>query len=613
MVRIQNLTKSFGPRVLFQNINVSINPGERLGLVGRNGHGKTTLMKIIAGTEHAESGTVEMPREYTLGYVTQHISFSAPTVLAEACGGREYPEDELWQVEKILFGLGFSADDLTQPPERFSGGFQVRINLAKVLVAKPSLLLLDEPTNYLDIGSIRWLEGFLREWEGELLLVTHDRSFMDAVVTHTAAIHRGNLRKVEGNTEKLYEQIAKEEEIYEKTRQNDEKRRKEVELFVRRFRAKARLAGMVQSRVKMLEKMDRKDRLASIENLDFSFAEAPQPSKLCMTVENIRFGYEAARPLFENLSFAVGRGDRICIIGKNGRGKSTLLRLLAGELEPQAGGVTRHPSLQQGYFAQTNIRSLNENRSVEEEIASVINNTDRQKARNIAGAMMFESDEAEKKIAVLSGGEKARVMLGKIIMKPANLLLLDEPTNHLDMQSADSLLEAIDSFEGAVIIVTHNELFLHALATRLVVFGRGGVMVHEGDYRSFLDKYGWEDDTDRGPKKTGARKDLRRARSEVITRRSKVLGPLQKRLAAIEKRIEDGEADIIRMDEEIIAASSAGDGKTIAELGRRRAERNDDVHAAYEEFDALASEVDRVTREFETELQSLSGEQDETD
>ena len=290
MVRINSISKSFGAKNLFSQISFNINSGERVGLVGKNGHGKTTLMRILCGLDSPDEGSIDFPREYRYGYVKQHLAFSKPTLIEEASADIA-PDAELWKVEKILFGLGFVKEDLSKNPEYFSGGFQVRINLAKVLISEPDLLLLDEPTNYLDIASIRWLAFFLREWKGEILLITHDRSFMDSVVTHTAAIHRQSLRKIDGNTEKLYEQIAKEEEIYEKTRVNDEKKRRDAELFIRRFRAKARLAGMVQSRIKMLDKMEKKDKLASIENLDFTFSPFPFQGKLLMTAEELSFGY----------------------------------------------------------------------------------------------------------------------------------------------------------------------------------------------------------------------------------------------------------------------------------------------------------------------------------
>ena len=347
----------------------------------------------------------------------------------------ETEKDHHWKVEKILAGLGFSQDDMQRHPQEFSGGFQVRLNLAKVLVSEPDLLLLDEPTNYLDITSIRWVERFLLRWPHELMLITHDRGFMDKVVTHTVGIHRHKARKIAGNTDKYYSQIAQDEEIYEKTRLNDERRQKEIKQFITRFRAKARLANLVQSRIKTLEKLEKKDKLGQIDTLDFSFRSEPFRGKHVLSVSNASFAYDAASPLIENFDLSVNAGDRICVVGKNGKGKTTLLKLLAGSLDPQDGEIQYNPSVKKGFFEQTNIQTLDERRTVEEEILYSHAGIDRQAARNICGAMMFEGNSALKKISVLSGGEKSRVLLGKILVTPLNLLLLDEPTNHLDMDS----------------------------------------------------------------------------------------------------------------------------------------------------------------------------------
>ena len=485
MIKVVNLEKSFGKQVLFDDISFNINPGERIGLTGRNGHGKTTLIRMIIGEEHIDSGEIVIPKNYKIGYVSQHIAFKEKSVIEEGCIGLpEWDKDNKWKVEKILFGLGFASDDMLRDPLEFSGGYQVRLNLTKTLVSEPDMLLLDEPTNFLDIISIRWLESFLRQWKGELILITHDRSFMDSIITHTVGIHRQKIRKIEGRTDKLYEQILKEEEIYEKTRINDEKKRKEVELFVSRFRAKARLAGLVQSRVKALEKRQLSDKLEKIKDLEFSFNYKPFNAKTLMTVEDISFSYNIDTQIVKDFNLTIRSDDRICVIGKNGRGKTTLIKLLAGELMADSGNISMHANTKAGYFAQLNVINLNDNFTVEEEIAA--SGCEKQTARNIAGAMMFEGDDALKKIALLSGGEKSRVLLGKILAAPSNLIFLDEPTNHLDMESCDALMLAIDSFPGALVMVTHNEMFLHTLANRFIVFQKSGITLFEGTYSDSL-------------------------------------------------------------------------------------------------------------------------------
>lgn len=280
MIKLSNIQKSFGDQVLFKDLTLDVARRERVGLVGRNGHGKTTLLRMILGEVQPDAGAILIPKRYRIGHLDQTIAFTRDTVLHEAALALSKDRrDQLWRAEKVLFGLGFTAADMEQLPHAFSGGYQVRLNLAKVLIAEPDLLLLDEPTNYLDVVSIRWLSRFLSGWRSELILVTHDRSFMDSVITHTAAIHRQRARKIEGGTEKLYQQILKEEEVYEKTRINDEKKRKEVERFIEKFRAQKKVASLVQSRVKMLDKQQPLDRLERIKTLDFSFNNAPFPAR----------------------------------------------------------------------------------------------------------------------------------------------------------------------------------------------------------------------------------------------------------------------------------------------------------------------------------------------
>jgi ATP-binding cassette subfamily F protein 3 len=424
---------------------------------------------------------------------------------------------------------------------------------------------------------------------------------MDKIVTHTLGIHRCKVRKIKGDTGKYYDQIAQDEEIYEKTRLNDERRKKEIEQFISRFRAKARLANMVQSRVKTLAKMDRHEKLASLKTLEFSFHTKPFQGKQVLSTTHVDFAYDARKRLIKDLSFSINRNDRICIIGKNGKGKTTLLKLLAGTLRPDSGTIRYAPTLTPGVFEQTNIKSLVDTRTVEDEILYANPAMDRQAARNICGAMMFSGDNALKKISILSGGEKSRVMLGKLLATPANLLLLDEPTNHLDMESSDSLLGAIDGFDGTVVMVTHNEMFLHALARRLIVFERGRVYLFEGTYQDFLDKCGWEDENLVNPKSESrgepevklTRKQIRQMRSEIVTRRSKSLKSLERAIAQTEDDIETNENTLSDLNHAILVASQAQDGQRIAELSRQ-------IHTCQSAIDDLFDKLERFTTEFDT-------------
>jgi ATP-binding cassette subfamily F protein 3 len=618
MIQVSNLSKAYGTQVIFADVGFAVNAGERIGLVGRNGHGKTTLFRMITGEEKPDSGVISVPNGYTVGYLSQHLRFSENSVLKEACLGLKPSDDgrdESYKAGAVLMGLGFSAEDFPRHPLDLSGGYQVRLHLAKLLVSGPDLLLLDEPTNYLDIVSIRWLMSFLRAWKSELLLITHDREFMDGVTTHTMGIHRNKVRKIAGPTEKLYQQILMEEEVYEQTRTNEEKKRREVEQFIRRFRAQATRARAVQSKIKALGKREKLEKLSGIKDLEFEFVPAAFTGKTLIEAKHISFSFEpGSSPLIDGLDLAVGKKDRIAVIGKNGKGKTTLLNLLAGELQPLGGAVTHHSQLRLAYFGQTNIQRLSPEKTVEEEILDAHTEYNRNTARTICGVMMFEGDMALKKVKVLSGGEKSRVLLGKLIVSPANLLLLDEPTNHLDMESIDSLLEAMDAFEGAVVIVTHSEMILHALATRLIVFDDDKVRVFEGTYRDFLERSGWKDEgespacakqnTDR-KESSASKKELRKIKAELIDNRSRVLGPLQSEISEVEKAITRLEQTMEQDTKALVKASARGDGDSIRRLSMSIHESRGKIDTLFDRLEALTSELDVKSREFEERLEAL--------
>jgi len=618
MLQVTNIEKSYGKQVLFDGVGFTVNPRERVGLVGRNGHGKSTLFRMILGEEHQDAGTITVPTGYTIGHLSQHIHFTEETVLGEACLALPKNEDhidETYKAEAILHGLGFTNTDFERPPSSLSGGFQVRLNLAKVLVSEPNLLLLDEPTNYLDIVSVRWLTQFLRAWRNELIIITHDRDFMDGVTTHTMIIHRCKMRKVAGNTQKLYDQILMEEEIYEKTRQNDEKKRKEVEQFINRFRAQATKASAVQSRVKALARHEKLDKLEEIKSLDFKFRAAPFEAKWLMTVEDLSFSFSKDGPkLFNGLSFAVGKKDRIAVIGKNGKGKTTLLNVLAKELSPTTGEVKTHPNTKIAYFGQTNINRLRPEKTAVQEVMESHPDCGQGEARAICGLMMFEGDNALKKVSVLSGGERSRVLLGKLLVSPANLLMLDEPTNHLDMESIDSLIEAIEAFDGAVIIVTHSELILEAVATKLIVYDNDAVSVFEGTYLDFLERVGWSDEggvrVKKGKKqdadRNGNRKDAKKQRTGIVSDKSKVLGALKKKIEALEEEITKLEFDVEQDAQKLLEVSVKGEALAIKRLSQSVRENKARIDARFAELQSVTNEHDAKAQEFDRQLNELA-------
>lgn len=610
MVQVTNLTKTFATKVLFKDCSFTIAKGQRVGLVGKNGSGKTTLFKILLAEEHYDSGTITVPSNYKVATLPQHIHFEHSSIIKEACLSIPPSPDGVdtsYLAKKILLGLGFALDSLNQSPQTLSGGFQIRLALARVLLQAPDLLLLDEPTNYLDITSLRWLSSFLRSWQKELILITHDRQFMDSVCTHTMIIHRQKIIKAEGGTEKLYKQIALQEQHYEQTRLNELKKRQQIQEFIDRFRAKATKASAVQSRIKLLEKLGTKEALQSERILDFAFRYAHWQGKWLLDAQDISFGYD--KPLFLNFSITVGSRDRIAIVGANGKGKSTLLRLFAGELTTQTGSIKLHPKAEIGYFAQTNVMSLNPANTIEDEVLACMPDANRKFARTLCGIMMFEGDDALKKISVLSGGEKSRVMLAKILAKPVNLLLLDEPTNHLDIESVDALIEALDDFEGAVIIVTHNELVLNALAERLIVFDRDTVRVYEGTYSDFLAKVGWSSEAEveaKTPTKAQSAKDIRRLKAEIINEKSRELGSLKRQISEIEDEIVRLEAVVSQNNEIMLANAHTGNYQALIDANKKVQSANKEIEALFARLQDLTDKLNQKEAYYSKRLQALT-------
>lgn len=610
MIQVVGLEKGFGTQVLFQDVTFTLGKGERVGLVGRNGSGKTTLFKILLGEELADKGEVIFPKNYLVGTLKQHLVFTKSNILEECMTALrgENAAFEQYKVEKMLLGLGFKTTDFGRPPSDFSGGYQIRLNLAKVLIAEPDCLLLDEPTNYLDIVSMRWLSKFLREFKGELILITHDRGFMDEVTTHTMGIWRQKLVKIPGGSSKYFEQILLEEEIYEKTRQNSERKRKDLEDFVNRFRAKATKAAQAQSRLKLLEKMPELEALSMMANLDFEFNHQECPGKVLMEAKDISFGY-TDQQLISHLSFPILRGDKIAIIGKNGKGKSTLLNLLAGELKPTSGEISKNVNLLIGHFGQTNINRLDLENTIEDEILSANPTMGNQRARSIAGTMMFSGDLGKKKIKVLSGGERARVLLGKLLAKPSNLLLLDEPTNHLDQESVESLTLELQNYPGAVVIVTHSETMLRDVAQKLVVFHHDKVEFLSETYDDFLKKIGWEDEeAPSQPAKVVEkpnRQEMKRLRSEMIIARGRELNPLKKKMESLELEIMKLEEEQEKLEAALIDLSSSGDSRKIQENGQRLGSVKKRVEEAFDELTDITLKHDEIFQSYELKLREL--------
>ncbi len=611
MIQLTNLSKSFGGQTLFKDLNLKMNAKQKIGLIGRNGSGKSTLFKIILEEESHDEGSVSIPKNYKIGTLKQHLVFTEKTV-REECSLILSEEEQynFYKIEKILFGLGFSDEDLDKNPMSFSGGYQIRINLAKLLATEPNMLLLDEPTNYLDLLSLRWLKQFIRTFEGEVILITHDRDFMDEVTTHTMGIQRKSLHIIQGDTKKYDETLSLSDETYEKTRQNQAKKRKELEEFVAKNKARASTAALAQSKQKMLDKMDEMESLESESNLSFNFNYKETPAKINLRAENLGFGYKENEKLFQDVSFALENGKTLAIIGKNGKGKSTLLNYIAGELEQQEGKLNFHPSTAMAHFGQTNIERLNPSATILDEIASVSLKIGIAETRSICGTMMFSGDLAEKKISVLSGGERSRVMLGKIIGTEANLLLLDEPTNHLDMYSIDSLCTAIEEFKGSTIMVTHSEMLLRRLADALIIFHKGTAEYFEGTYDEFLEKIGWEEDNspNEKPKSTKPKidnKERKRLKKELTQARSKENAPHKKELEFCENKIMELEEELDRENEKLVEASNSGDNATMIEASQNVGKLQKVIDELFERLEIASNSLDEIEEEYSTRLEAL--------
>ncbi|VAV85673.1 Bis-ABC ATPase YheS [hydrothermal vent metagenome] len=599
MLQVYGITKSYGNNTLFENISFSISKGEVIGLVGRNGSGKSTLLKIILGQEALTSGSFELPKGYRTGYLDQHIHFTKPTVLEECCQVLSEEEQyDFYKAEKILFGLGFTEADMDKSPQDFSGGFQLRINLTKTLLQEPNLLLLDEPTNYLDILSLRWLRKFLRSFRGEAIIITHDRDFMDTVTTHTMGLHHKGLKKIKGQTDKYYTQLEQDAEIHEKTRINQEKQIKDLKSFVDRFGAKASKATQAKSKQKQIDRIKVLSSLKMEHRPGFKFNFKKIPAKTYMEVKGLAFSYtgKEADNLFSDLSFNIKPTDRLAVIGKNGKGKTTLLNVLAGKAEASSGSIKHAPEVETGYYQQTNRKELDPNKTIAEEIALANPELPISRSRAICGAMMFSGAIADKKISVLSGGEQSRVLFGKIIAHPTNILLLDEPSNHLDMESIEVVIDEIDKFEGGVVLVTHNEEMLRAVANKLIIFRAGGAEIFLGTYDEFLEKIGWDEEASLKKPEKVKHEDKKKAapvnKSKKIERKLKAL---RRDCDKLEERTRGIEAALEKKSKETEAASGTGaNHNELAKLYSEAGLMQTEIDENYQKMEALMEEIEKL-------------------
>ena len=487
MVSINNVTVSFGSYTLLDGISFHISDGEKIGLVGKNGAGKSTVMKLIMGIDKPDSGRVEMPREQTLGYLPQIMEHHrGRSVIQEVKGS--CPSAGPGEAEKVLRGLGFLPDELDRLCETFSQGWNMRIELAKILLAKPSLLLLDEPTNHLDIESIEWLEDYLKAYRGAVMVVSHDRKFLDGVTTRTVEIILGKIydykvpysKFVELRTERMAQQKA----AYD----NQQKMIAKTEDFIRTFRYKPTKSNQVQSRIKALEKLDRIE-VDETDNatLHIKFPPATRTGDVVFKCEDLTVGYPG-KVVFSGANVEIKRGEKVAFVGRNGEGKTTLMRVLAGELEPISGESKVGLHVDLGYFAQNQEEVLDPKDTVWSAVERICPAAMHSSLRDLLAQFLFRGDDIDKRVSVLSGGERARLGMARLMLQSHNVLALDEPTNHMDIRSKDILKQALQAFDGTLVVVSHDRDFLDGLVDKVYEFRAGAVKEHLGGIQDFLRK-----------------------------------------------------------------------------------------------------------------------------
>ncbi|WP_020404678.1 ABC-F family ATP-binding cassette domain-containing protein [Gracilimonas tropica] len=602
MLALENITLHLGERTLLDGVSTFINPGERIGLVGPNGAGKSTLLKIIMGIMEPDGGSIALAGEETLGYLPQdgvdpdftltvleevETAFSELFELEmkvkgiqERLSQADHQSDEYKklmqqygelqtklessglyelrsEVEKVLMGLGFTEEDFHRKTSEFSGGWLMRIALAKLLLRRPTYLLLDEPTNHLDIESLQWMENFLNNYEGAVVVVSHDRAFLDTITNRTLALRRGNISDYAGNYTFYEKKWAEERELLLNAKKNQEKEIKQTQEFIDRFRYKASKASQVQSRIKQLEKMEEIEIEEELDDVSFQFPEPERSGQVVMKLEDLHKSYDD-NVVFDGIDYEIERGDKIAVVGPNGAGKSTLIRVLAG-MEPfQSGKRIEGHNVTVNYFAQHQAEELNPTRDALETLQDAGSNQKESRLRTILGCFLFRGDDVFKKVKVLSGGEKSRLALAKMLLSPANLLIFDEPTNHLDMSSKNILQQAIQQYEGTCLIVSHDRDFLDPIVNKVLDVQPGYIKTYLGNVSYYLDKKREEaeaKDAETSPQKEEqennqlSRKEQRRIEAEQRNERNRRTKPIRHKIEAVEKEIEKMESRKMEIEE----------------------------------------------------------------
>lgn len=596
MIRLSGAAKHYGPKILFEGLDWLITATDRIGLVGGNGTGKSTLLKILGGMEHLEDGLLAVPKDLTVGYLPQDgLSLSGRTIMEECLSvfgdlldiekemealTRQMtevdPESDDYrriadryhrietefqgrdgyalesQASAVLNGLGFSPEDSARRTEELSGGWQMRLALAKLLLIKPKLLLLDEPTNHLDLEARNWLEQYLDDYPYAFVLVSHDRYFLDATVNKILELWNRRAYVYTGNYERYLKQKAERQAQLEAAYRNQREQIEHLELFINRFRYQATKAKQVQSRIKELEKIERVELPTEERTIHFSFPQPPKSGRMVAEFRRVAKSYGSKR-VFDDVSFVINRGDRIGIVGVNGAGKSTLIKILAGNEPATSGELRLGHNVEADHFAQDQYKALDLGARLMDDLSSIAPSalSSQTQLRTLLGCFLFSSDEAFKQITVLSGGERNRYALLRMLLRPRNFLLLDEPTNHLDLRAKDVLLEALQAFSGTVVFVSHDRYFIDKLATRIFEIEGGRFRDYPGNYEDYLWQRNRGEASPDAPEKPHDAKNLEAPESREEPAKRKRLNPIQVR--KMEQRRKELEEEITRREAEITA------------------------------------------------------------
>ena len=636
MISVDNLTVSFGGWTLFDEISFLVNEKERIGLVGKNGAGKTTILKLIAGLQQPTSGAVTKNADCTIGYLPQQMQVADTTTLlaetakafeevlaleaeierltSEIASRTDYESEEYEKllhrlndandhyhilggdtrdadIEKTLLGLGFRREEFDKPTREFSGGWRMRIELAKLLLRRPSIFLLDEPTNHLDIESIQWLEEYLKNYNGAVLLISHDRAFLDNVTTRTIELSLGKIYDYKVSYSHFVELRAERRAQQLAAYQNQQRLIEKSEEFIEKFRYKPTKSNQVQSRIKQLDRLERIEvEEEDLATLNIKFPPAPRSGQIVAEVKEVGKAFGDHR-VFAGAEFTIHKGDKIALVGRNGEGKTTFARMLIGELEPTEGSIKIGANVSIGYYAQNQDDLMNGDFTVYDTLDRVAVGDIRTRLRDILGAFLFRGEDIDKKVKVLSGGERSRLAMARIMLEPHNLLILDEPTNHMDMRSKDILKTALQKFDGTVVLVSHDREFLDGIVDKVYEFRNGGVREYLGGIYYFLEKRKLE--------------NLHEVERKAVVQNTAKQESSQGKLSYEQKKEQEKLLRKLRKNIEQIEADTAEVERKIAEYDARFATATEYNAEEYKEYDELKHRYDHLMHEWEKAVYEL--------